>query len=170
MALREILIYPDERLRYKAQPVSEVDAGVRQLTEDMLETMYDARGIGLAATQVGETSRVVVLDLSEQRDQPRVLINPEILDRDGEAVQEEGCLSVPGYYEEISRAAWVRYRAWDRQGELLEEEAEGTLAVCVQHEVDHLEGRLFIDYLSELKRKRVRKRMAKRERQVGAAG
>ena len=170
MALLDILIYPDERLRERAEPVTAVDDTVQRLADDMLETMYEARGIGLAATQVGRPVRVVVLDLSEERDQPRVLINPEILESAGEEMGEEGCLSVPGYYEQVTRAPWLRYRALDRSGEPFEAEAEGMLAVCIQHEIDHLEGRLFIDYLSELKRKRVRKRMAKRERQVGAAG
>ena len=170
MALLDILVYPDPWLRKRAEPVTEVDGDVRRLADDMLETMYEARGIGLAAPQVGDGRRVVVIDVSEEHDTPRVLINPEILERSGEASGEEGCLSIPGYYDEVVRATWVRYRALGRDGEPFEEEAEGTLAVCVQHEVDHLEGRLFIDYLSELKRKRVRKRMAKRERQVSAAG
>ncbi|MFP4647596.1 MAG: peptide deformylase [Halorhodospira sp.] len=170
MALLDILIYPDPRLRERAEPVAEVDDGVRRFVDDMLETMYEAQGIGLAATQVGDRRRVVVIDLSEERDGPRVLINPQILERAGEITGEEGCLSIPGYYDEVSRSAWIRYRALDRDGQPYEEEAEGLLATCIQHEVDHLEGRLFIDYLSELKRKRVRKRMEKRERHVSAAG
>ncbi len=169
MALLDILIYPDPRLREQAAPVTRVDDGVRRLVDDMLETMYEARGIGLAATQVGVAQRVVVIDVSEERDQPRVLINPEILEATGEASGEEGCLSIPGYYDDVARATRVRYQALDRNGEAYEESAEGTLAVCIQHEIDHLDGRLFIDYLSELKRKRVRKRMEKRERQLGAA-
>ncbi|MBK5937643.1 MAG: peptide deformylase [Halorhodospira halophila] len=169
MALLDILVYPDPRLRERAEPVAEVDDAVRRLADDMLETMYEARGIGLAATQVGDRRRVVVIDVSEERDEPRVLVNPEILEATGEASGEEGCLSIPGYYDDVARATRVRYRALERDGRVVEDEAEGTLAVCLQHEIDHLEGRLFIDYLSELKRKRVRKRMEKRER-FSAAG
>jgi len=169
MALLDILVFPDSRLRERAEPVAGVDDAVRRLADDMLETMYEARGIGLAATQVGDRRRVVVIDVSEERDEPRVLINPEILEATGEASGEEGCLSIPGYYDDVARATQVRYRALDRDGQPVEETAEGTLAVCIQHEIDHLDGRLFIDYLSELKRKRVRKRMEKRER-LSAAG
>ncbi|ABM63086.1 peptide deformylase [Halorhodospira halophila] len=169
MALLDILVYPDPRLRERAEPVAEVDDAVRRLVDDMLETMYEARGIGLAATQVGDRRRVAVIDVSEERDEPLVLINPEILEATGEASGEEGCLSIPGYYDDVARATRVRYRALDRDAQPIEGEAEGTLAVCLQHEIDHLDGRLFIDYLSELKRKRVRKRMEKRER-LSAAG
>ncbi|MBK1727657.1 peptide deformylase [Halorhodospira neutriphila] len=170
MALLDILVYPDPRLRERAEPVAQVDDGLRRLVDDMLETMYEASGIGLASVQVGDPRRVVVIDVSEERSQPQVLINPEILDARGEATGEEGCLSIPGYYDDVTRAAAVTYRALDYHGEPVEGEAEGTLAVCIQHEIDHLEGRLFIDYLSELKRKRVRKRMEKRERHAAAAG
>ncbi len=170
MALLDILVYPDPRLRERAEPVAQVDDGLRRLADDMLETMYEASGIGLASVQVGDPRRVVVIDVSEERDQPQVLINPEILDARGEATGEEGCLSIPGYYDDVTRAAAVTYRALDYNGEPVEGEAEGTLAVCIQHEIDHLEGRLFIDYLSELKRKRLRKRMEKRERHAAAAG
>lgn len=167
MALREVLVFPDPRLRELAQPVVAVDESVERLAADMIETMYHESGIGLAATQIGVAKRVIVIDISEQRDQPLVLINPQILERRGELVREEGCLSVPGYYDEVSRAAAISYRALDRDGEVIESEADGLLAVCIQHEIDHLDGKLFVDYLSELKRKRLRKRLEKRERIAG---
>jgi len=164
MARLEILRYPDPRLREKARPVARVDGHVRRLAEDMLETMYAAPGIGLAATQVGVPKRVVVIDVSEDRSQPLVLINPEIVAREGEEEMEEGCLSVPGIYERVRRAARVRVRALDREGRPFEREADGLLAVCIQHEIDHLDGKLFVDYLSELKRSRIRKRLEKQRR------
>ena len=166
MALREIVIYPDPKLRERAAPVERVDDGIRQFADDMLETMYDAQGIGLAATQLGVALRVVVVDVSENRNEPRVFINPEITEQSGAVTSEEGCLSIPGYYEEVERAAEIRFRALDRDGNEIEETAGGTLAICLQHEIDHLEGRLFIDYLSELKRKRIRKRFEKQDRQA----
>ena len=164
-----ILEYPDPRLRTKAVPVDAVDAPLRELIDDMFETMYAAKGIGLAATQVNVHRRVLVTDVSETRADPRVFINPEILSRDGKAVSQEGCLSVPGYFDEVERAERIRVRALDREGKSFECDLEGLLAVCVQHEVDHLDGRLFVDYLSELKRQRVRKKIEK-ERRLRAEG
>jgi peptide deformylase len=164
-----ILEFPDPRLRTRAVPVATVDNSLRDLIDDMLETMYAARGIGLAATQVNVHKRVLVTDVSEGRNQPRAFINPEILSRDGSETSEEGCLSVPGYYDEVQRAARVRVRALDRDGKSFEEDLEGLLAVCVQHEIDHLDGKLFVDYLSEMKRQRVRKKLEK-ERKLRAEG
>jgi peptide deformylase len=149
--------------------VATVDNSLRDLIDDMLETMYAARGIGLAATQVNVHKRVLVTDISEGRNQPRAFINPEILSRDGSETSEEGCLSVPGYYDEVQRAARVRVRALDRDGKSFEEDLDGLLAVCVQHEIDHLDGKLFVDYLSEMKRQRVRKKLEK-ERRLRAEG
>ncbi len=164
MALLEILEFPDPRLRTKAKPVSRVDDDVRRLVEDMLETMYAAPGIGLAATQVNVHRRILVLDVSEERDSPLCLINPQILERDGTQICEEGCLSVPGIYAKVERAESIRVAALDRAGKRLEFEASGMLAVCIQHEMDHLEGKLFVDYLSPLKRERVRKKLLKQRR------
>jgi peptide deformylase len=168
MAILNILRFPDQRLRKKARLVEQVDDGVRQLVDDMFETMYDAPGIGLAATQVNVQQRVVVIDVSETRDQPQVFINPEILEQRGEEIMEEGCLSVPGIFAEVKRAEWVRVRALDRDGKPYEIETDGLLAVCIQHEIDHLNGKLFVDYLSELKRNLVRKRLEKERRQIEA--
>lgn len=168
MALLTILRYPDQRLRRKAEPVEEVTDDIRQLADDMLETMYDAPGIGLAATQVNVGKRVLVIDVSEDRSEPRVFINPEILEQRGEEIMEEGCLSVPGIFAEVKRADWVRVRALNEKGESFEMEAEGLLAVCIQHEIDHLNGKLFVDYLSELKRRMVRKRLEKERRAIRA--
>ena len=164
MALLDILIYPDNRLRDIAKPVDAVDDSVRALLDDMLETMYEAPGIGLAATQVGVNRRVVVIDVSEDKNSPLILINPEILSSTGEGVGEEGCLSIPGIYEDVKRAEEIRFRALDRSGDSYEMDADGLLAVCVQHEVDHLDGKLFVDYLSALKRNRIRKKMLKSEK------
>ncbi|BAU56811.1 peptide deformylase [Halorhodospira halochloris] len=164
MAQREVLVFPDPRLREPAQPVVEVDESIEELIADMLETMYHESGIGLAATQIGVAKRVIVIDVSEERDRPLVLVNPQIVEGRGEVVREEGCLSVPGYYAEVTRAAEVSYRGLDRDGQEVEGTADGLLAICIQHEIDHLDGKLFVDYLSELKRKRVRKRLEKRER------
>jgi peptide deformylase len=161
MALLKILEYPDPRLRIRAETVAQVTDDIRQLAADMLETMYAAPGVGLAATQVDRHIRLVVLDVSETRDQPRVLINPEIVAREGTETGDEGCLSVPGVTEGVDRAARIRVRALDRTGEAVEFEAEGMLAVCIQHELDHLVGKLFVDYLSELKRQRLKKRATK---------
>ncbi|MEW8430133.1 MAG: peptide deformylase, partial [gamma proteobacterium symbiont of Ctena orbiculata] len=157
--------FPDPRLRNKAKPVAQVDDSIRRLIDDMLETMYQAPGIGLAATQVNVAKRVVVIDLSEEKNRPLCLVNPEILTKDGEEQMEEGCLSVPGIYELVKRANQIRLRALDREGRAFEMEAEGLLAVCIQHELDHLEGKLFVDYLSSLKRQRIRKRLEKESRQ-----
>ena len=164
MAVLKIIEYPDPRLRIKAQPVTAVTAEHRLLADNMFETMYAAPGIGLAATQVDRHIRLLVLDVSETRDQPWCFINPEILDKEGSDICEEGCLSVPGVNEPVERAAHIRVRALDRDGKPFEVEAEGLLAVCIQHEMDHLEGKLFVDYLSELKRSRLKKRVAKARR------
>ena len=166
MPLLNVLHFPDPRLRTRAEPVERVDDAVRQLVDDMFETMYAAPGIGLAATQVNVHRRVIVIDISENKDRPLCLINPEIIARDGIEEMEEGCLSVPGVYERVSRADRITLRALDRDGAPFSLDADGLLAVCIQHEMDHLEGKLFIDYLSELKRSRIRKRMEKRERQT----
>jgi peptide deformylase len=164
MAKLKILEFPDPRLRKKALPVEVVDDALRRLIEDMFETMYDAPGIGLAATQVDVHRRLLVADVSSEKDAPIALINPEILQKDGAAFTEEGCLSVPGYFEEVERAEHVRVRYLDRDGKACEEDFEGLLAVCVQHEIDHLDGKLFVDYLSEAKRQRIRKRLEKDRR------
>jgi peptide deformylase len=165
MALLPILEFPDPRLRKKASAVVRVDEALGQLVDDMFETMYAAPGIGLAATQVDVHQRLLVADVSTEKNAPHVLINPEILEKDGVAITEEGCLSVPGYYEEVERANHIKVRFLDRQGEPREEEFDGLLAVCVQHEIDHLNGKLFVDYLSEAKRQRIRKRLVKERRQ-----
>ncbi len=165
MALLPILHYPDARLRKVAQPIDRVDDEIRCLIDDMLETMYDAPGIGLAAVQVDVPLQLLVVDISEKKDQPLVLINPEILSSSGEEQMEEGCLSVPGIYEPVERASQVTVRALDRHGEPFELEASGLLAVCIQHEMDHLQGKLFVDYLSEIKRQRIRKKLQKQARQ-----
>ena len=169
MALLRILVYPDPRLRTRAEPVDQVDDELRQLIDDMFETMYAAPGIGLAATQVDVHKRLLVADVSEERNQPHCFINPVILSRDGVEVMEEGCLSVPGIYEKVERADQIRVRALDRHGEPFEMDADGLLAVCIQHEIDHLDGKLFVDYLSELKRQRIRKRLEK-DRKLREAG
>jgi peptide deformylase len=165
MTTLNILHFPDPRLRTVAKPVEQVNDSIRQLADDMLETMYAAPGIGLAATQVNVDKRVVVIDISEEKNQPLCLINPEILDLDGVEEMEEGCLSVPGVYERVQRADRVRIRALDREGQAYELEADGLLAVCIQHEIDHLDGKLFVDYLSQLKRTRIRKKLEKEQRQ-----
>ena len=167
MARLQILAWPDPRLRARAQPVTQVDAALRSLIDDMFETMYAAPGIGLAATQVNVAKRVLVIDLSEKHDQKLALINPEILERSGVEETEEGCLSVPGYFDKVTRAEKIRVRALDRDGKQIEFEAEGLLAVCIQHEIDHLDGKLFVDYLSELKRTRIRKKREKERKERG---
>jgi peptide deformylase len=169
MAILDILHFPDPRLRTVAQPVTEVDASLRQLIDDMFETMYTAPGIGLAATQVNVDKRVVVIDISEEKERPLCLINPEILELSGTEEMEEGCLSVPGFYETVQRAEQVRVRALDRDGKPFELEAGGLLAVCIQHEIDHLDGKLFVDYLSQLKRTRIRKKLEKHQRPADTA-
>ena len=164
MAKLTILEFPDPRLRTRAVAVEQVDDALRALLEDMFETMYAAPGIGLAATQVDVHRRFMVIDVSETKDQPLVFINPEILARDGTETCQEGCLSVPGVYADVKRAERVRVRATDRNGEVFEIDADGLLAVCIQHEMDHLDGKLFVDYLSPLKRELVRKRLEKQRR------
>ena len=165
MALLTILTYPDPRLREKASPVDAVDEALRQLVDDMAQTMYAAKGIGLAATQVGVARRVVVMDLSAEHDQLRVLINPRIVARDGSQVCEEGCLSVPDVFEDVERAERITVSYLDRDGQAQRLDADGLLAVCVQHEIDHLDGKLFVDYLSRLKQDRLRKKAGKRHRE-----
>ena len=165
MAILDILRFPDPRLRNKAQPVADVDEAVRALIDDMFETMYDAPGIGLAAVQVNDSRRVIVIDMSEERDQPLALVNPEIIQLEGVEEMDEGCLSVPGVYERVQRADRIRVRALNRDGERFEMDADGLLAVCIQHEIDHLDGKLFVDYLSNLKRQRIRKKLEKEARQ-----
>ena len=165
MSLLKILKFPDPRLRTRAVPVEAVDDQIRRLVDDMLETMYAAPGIGLAATQVDVHKRVLVLDVSESKDEPQCFINPELLEQEGRAVSEEGCLSVPEVTEEVERAERIRVRALDVDGKQFEQEAEGLLAVCIQHEMDHLEGKLFVDYLSELKRQRIKKKAVKARKQ-----
>ncbi|MBN8284484.1 peptide deformylase [Zoogloea sp.] len=164
MALLPILRYPDPRLHTRAAPVREVNDEIRQLVADMAETMYEAPGIGLAATQVNVHKRVVVIDVSEDKSALVALINPEIIARSGEQICEEGCLSVPGIYDKVSRSETVRVRALDQQGQTFELDAEGLLAVCIQHELDHLEGKVFVEYLSQLKQTRIKGKLAKKAR------
>ena len=165
MAILTILEFPDPRLRTKAKKVTTVDARIKQLVDDMFDTMYDAPGIGLAATQVDVHEQVVVMDLSEDQSQPLVLINPEV-EVIGEGTQDyqEGCLSVPGFYEDVTRPNNIRVRALDREGNPFELEPDGLLAVCIQHELDHLQGKLFVDYLSTLKRQRIKTKLEKLHR------
>ena len=164
MALLPILRYPDPRLHTRAAPVLKVDDSIRKLVADMAETMYEAPGIGLAATQVNVHQRVVVIDVSEDNSALLALINPEIISRSGEQVCEEGCLSVPGIYDKVTRAEQVRVRALNQKGETFELDAEGLLAVCIQHELDHLEGKVFVEYLSQLKQTRIKGKLAKKAR------
>lgn len=164
MALLEVLHYPDNRLRNKAIPFESVDDDTRNLASDMLETMYENNGIGLAATQVNIQKRLVVIDLSEDKNKPIYLINPEILSSEGTEENQEGCLSVPEYYGSVTRAEIITYRYLDLQGKMNESEAAGLLSVCIQHEIDHLDGKLFIDYLSPMKRQRLRKKFEKQEK------
>lgn len=159
-----ILQFPDPRLRRKAVAVETVDDSIRQVIDDMLATMYDAPGIGLAAIQVNVPKRVIVVDVSEERDQPLVFVNPTLIETDGEVETDEGCLSVPGFYEPVTRAEKIKVCALDRNGDPFEMQAEGLLAVCIQHEIDHLNGKLFVDYISSLKRTRIRKKLLKQER------
>ncbi len=165
MAILDILHFPDPLLRNRARPVEHVNDDIRSLVDDMFETMYQAPGIGLAATQVNVAQRVLVIDISEEKNQPQCFINPEIVAQDGIEKMDEGCLSVPGVFESVQRAQQVRVRALDRDGEPFELAADGLLAVCLQHEIDHLDGKLFVDYLSGLKRQRIRKRLEKEARQ-----
>jgi len=164
MAQLDILHYPDKRLRTIAKVVEQVDGVIRTLVDDMFETMYEAPGIGLAATQVDVHKRVIVIDTSSEKDQPLCLINPQIIESDGLEVTEEGCLSVPDIYESVERAERVKVKALDREGRAFTMEAEGLLAVCIQHEMDHLVGKLFVDYLSSLKQLRLKKKIQKEQR------
>ena len=165
MALLNILHFPDSRLRTVAKPVVDFDENLRQLVSDMFETMYEAPGIGLAATQVDHHIRLLVMDVSDGRNKPRCLINPRIIAADGDEEMDEGCLSVPGYYEKVRRAEHIRVTAQDENGDHYEFEAEGLEAVCIQHEMDHLDGKLFVDYLSALKRNRIRSKLIKAQKQ-----
>ncbi|AOU96725.1 peptide deformylase [Acidihalobacter yilgarnensis] len=165
MAILDILHFPDTRLRTKAKSVAKVDDAIRQTVKNMFETMYAAPGIGLAATQVNIHHRIIVIDVSSDQNEPLCLINPELVARDGEEEMEEGCLSVPGYYETVRRAERIRVCALNEAGESFTLEADGLLAVCIQHEIDHLDGKLFVDYLSPLKRNRIRTKLEKQSRQ-----
>jgi peptide deformylase len=167
MAKLEILEFPDDRLRTVAKPVERFDDRLRELVADMIETMYGAQGIGLAATQVNEHRRLLVLDVSEDQGAPRVYVNPEIVASEGSETCEEGCLSVPGIYAEVSRADKIRVAAFDQHGQRFEETLEGLHAVCLQHEIDHLNGKLFVDYLSPLKRRMVTKKLEKQRKIAG---
>lgn len=169
MAILDVLSFPDERLRTVAKPVDSVNDEIKQLISDMFETMRDEKGIGLAATQVDRHVQVVVMDVSEDQDTPRVFINPEITAKSGSTISEEGCLSVPGNYAKVDRAEQITVKALDAEGQPFELEADGLLAICIQHELDHLKGTLFIDYLSPLKRQRIRKKLEKEARQAAKA-
>ncbi len=166
MTILNVLHYPDERLRRIASPLETLDDKIRTLVDDMFETMYSAPGIGLAAVQVDVLKRLIVIDMSENKDQPFCFINPKILSREGSQKVEEGCLSVPGIYADVVRSKWINVEALDRDGEPFEQEFEGLMAICVQHEIDHLDGKLFVDYLSEMKRSRIRKKMEKLRRET----
>lgn len=165
MSILPILEFPDDRLRKKATDVLVVDETIKHLADDMLQTMYEARGIGLAATQVNVQKRVIVIDISEQKNEPLLLINPEIIVKEGSEESEEGCLSVPGFYEKVKRAEHIRIKALDRDGQTFELDAKDLLAVCIQHEMDHLDGKLFVDYLSPLKRQRIKTKLDKIHKQ-----
>jgi peptide deformylase len=169
MSRLTILEYPDPRLRTRARPVETFDAALSTLIDDMFETMYEAPGVGLAASQVDYHRQLIVIDISEDRSAPLVFINPEILSREGTAKNEEGCLSVPGIFDNVQRAERVRVRAQDRNGVVFERDLEGFLAVCLQHEMDHLEGKLFVDYLSDIKRNKIRKKLDKDRKERAAA-
>lgn len=167
MSILTILEFPDKRLRTVAAEVKAVDANIRTLVDDMLETMYAAKGVGLAATQVNVHKRVIVMDVSEDKNEPICLINPEIIEKDGVEESEEGCLSVPGFFEKVSRAEHIKVKALNRDGESFEMEARDLLAVCIQHEMDHLLGKLFVDYLSAFKRSRIKAKLDKIHKQQG---
>ena len=166
MALLKILHYPDPRLHTVAKPITQVDETIRQLAADMAETMYAAPGIGLAATQVDRHIRMILVDISEAKDQLRVFINPEILAKDGETVYEEGCLSVPGIYDKVTRAEHIKVKALDLHGNPFELEADGLLAICIQHEIDHLDGKVFVEYLSRLKQSRIKSKLLKQAKEA----
>ena len=167
MSILTILEFPDKRLRTVAEEVNKVDDSIKTLVDDMLETMYQAKGVGLAATQVNVHKRVIVMDISEDKDEPICLINPKIVEKDGEEESEEGCLSVPGFFEKVTRAEHIKVQALNRDGETFEMEARDLLAVCIQHEMDHLQGKLFVDYLSAFKRNRIKAKLDKIHKQQG---
>jgi len=167
VSILTILEFPDKRLRTVAEEVEQVDASIKTLVDDMLETMYASKGVGLAATQVNVHKRIIVMDVSENKQEPICLINPDIIERDGVETSEEGCLSVPGFFEKVSRAQHIKIRALNRDGESFELEARDLLAVCIQHEMDHLEGKLFVDYLSAFKRNRIKAKLEKIHKQQG---
>ncbi|OUR83496.1 peptide deformylase [Cycloclasticus sp. 46_120_T64] len=168
MAKLDILHFPDKRLRTKAREINNIDDKLRSFIDDMFETMYEAPGIGLAATQVNFHHRVMVIDVSEEKDQPLCFINPVITHKEGVELMQEGCLSVPGFYEDVERAEAISVKALDKQGEPFELTTDGLLAVCIQHEIDHLDGKLFVDYLSPLKRNRIRKKLERMEKEFAA--
>jgi peptide deformylase len=167
LSILTILEFPDKRLRTKAKEVTVFDQSIQTLVSDMLETMYDFKGIGLAATQINVHQRVIVIDVSEEKDESLCLINPEIVEKEGSETAEEGCLSVPGFFEEITRAEHVKVKALDKEGIPFEFDADELLAVCIQHEIDHLDGKLFVDYLSLLKRQRIKAKLNKIHKQQG---
>ncbi|ABG38556.1 peptide deformylase [Paraglaciecola sp. T6c] len=169
MAILDVLRFPDERLRTVATPVDKIDSSIKTLVSDMLETMKDENGIGLAATQINVHKRVVVIDVSEEQDKPQVFINPEITHMDGTTISEEGCLSVPNNYAKVERAEKVTVKALDENGDAFTLDADGLLAICIQHELDHLKGKLFVDYLSPLKRQRIRTKLEKEARLAAKA-
>jgi len=167
LSLLPVLEFPDKRLRTKAKPVTVFDERIKTLLDDMLETMYEARGVGLAATQVNIHQRVIIIDVSEEKDEPLCLINPQIIEKTGVEESEEGCLSVPGFFENVTRAEQVKVKAQDRDGLAFEIEADQLLSVCIQHEMDHLDGKLFVDYLSPLKRQRIKAKLEKIHKKEG---
>jgi len=167
LSILTVLEFPDKRLRTKAKKVTVFDNAIKTLVEDMLETMYDSKGVGLAATQIDVHQRVLVMDVSEENDAPLCFINPEIIVKDGVEEQEEGCLSVPGFFEKVKRAKHVKVKAFDKEGQPFEMEADALLSVCIQHEMDHLEGILFVDYLSPLKRQRIKAKLDKIHKKQG---
>jgi len=165
LSILTVLEFPDKRLRTKAKAVAVFDQSIKTLVDDMLETMYDFKGVGLAATQVDVHQRVIVIDVSEDKTSPLCLINPEIIAKDGVEESEEGCLSVPGFFEKVTRAEHIKVKAWDKQGESFEMEANELLSVCIQHEIDHLDGKLFVDYISAFKRNRIKAKLEKIHKQ-----
>lgn len=167
MSILTVLEFPDKRLRTKAKEVTVFDGVTTTLVDDMLETMYEYKGVGLAATQINVHQRVIVIDVSEDKDAPLCLINPEIIEKDGVEESEEGCLSVPGFFENITRAEHIKIKALDKKGKVFEMEANELLSVCIQHEMDHLDGKLFVDYLSPLKRQRIKAKLEKIHKQQG---
>ncbi len=164
MALMEILHHPDPRLRKKSKEIKVVDDTLKQLIKDMLDTMYAAPGVGLAAPQINQTIRLIVIDISQNKDQPLILINPKITKRDDIQTSEEGCLSIPGFYEEVERSETIKVSALNDSGDKVKFKADGLLAICIQHEIDHLDGKLFVDYLSPMKQQRILKKIKKQEK------